>query len=91
MLLMHVDAAGPDPAAAKTLLRTLDDAERLAHKVSSPLFIKAITQFAKFVHCSALLNVMLHCNHVLACRQLTRLQHSHLLCQRLTLPAGGRC
>ena len=34
VLLMHQDAAGPDPAAAKTLLRTLDDAERLAHKVS---------------------------------------------------------
>ena len=32
---MRVDAAGPDPAAAKTLLRTLDDGERLAHKVPS--------------------------------------------------------
>ena len=26
---------GPDPAAAKTLLKTLDDAEHLAHKVSN--------------------------------------------------------
>lgn len=26
-------AAAPDPAAAKTLLKTLDDAEQLAHKV----------------------------------------------------------
>lgn len=36
MLLMCADAAGADPAAAKTLLRTLDDAERLAHQVPSP-------------------------------------------------------
>ena len=28
-------APGPDPAAAKTLLKTLADAERLAHKVLS--------------------------------------------------------
>ena len=28
-----MSVAGPDPAAAKTLLRTLDDAEHLAHKV----------------------------------------------------------
>ena len=35
LLLVHVDAAGPDPVAAKTLLRTLEDAQRLAHKVFS--------------------------------------------------------
>ena len=46
-LLILLCAAAPDAAAAKTLVKTLDDAERLAHKVTTTTIV---CTFIDFVH-----------------------------------------